>query len=93
MQDLLGQIQEKGEADEKEWAEIEGRLNEIAKMKQSWFGHLWEFISFGQGSLIEKQAMAMHLLATELAEKHGYENKKTWNDILDGRVGRFEKQH
>lgn len=60
-------------------------------MKQSFLGYIWEFISYGQGSFVEKQALAMNILADELAKKYGYQNTRTWSDVFDGQVGRYEK--
>lgn len=92
LDELLRQMVENGDADEKQWNDIEGRLKEIAAMKQSVLGYIWEVISYGQGSLAERQAMAMNLLAWELADTHGYQNKKTWGEILAGGLGKFEKK-
>jgi hypothetical protein len=90
--DLLQQIAQNGDADEQEWAEIEGQLEEIARMKQSIWGYLGEFMSYGQGSLKEQQALAMMSLARDLGDKFGYENKRTWGDVFQGRFGHFEKK-
>ena len=61
-------------------------------MKQSILGYIGEFMSYGQGSLKEQQAMAMMSLALDLGEKFGYENKRTWGDVFQGRFGHFEKE-
>jgi hypothetical protein len=90
--DLLQQIAQNGDADEQDWTVIEGKLKEIASMKQSILGYIGEFMSYGQGSLKEQQAMALMSLALDLGEKFGYENKKTWGDVFQGRFGHFEKK-
>jgi hypothetical protein len=92
LKDLLQQIEQNGDADEKDWQEIDEKLKEIANMKQPVVGYLGEVMSYGQGSLKEKQAMAMMLLAWDLGKKFGYDNKKTWGDIFQGRFGSFEKK-
>jgi hypothetical protein len=92
LNDLLHQIAKNDEADENAWRSIQAKLNEVANMKQSLLGHAWEVISYGQGSLQEKQAIAMMLLASDLAEKYGYGNKKTWDEMLRGGQGHFEKK-
>jgi len=56
LDDLLSQIAKNDDADEAEWEAIRDKLNEIANMKQSWLGAAWEFVSFGQRSVVEKQA-------------------------------------
>lgn len=89
--DLLQQIEKYGDAEERDWQEIDEKLSEIANMKQSTLGHAWEVITYGQGSLKEKQAMAMMSLAWDLGKKFGYQNKRTWADVFDGRFGHFEK--
>ena len=88
---LLEQIAKNDEADEKEWQAIGDKLKEIANMKQSWLGYLGEFMSYGQGSLPEQQAMEMVSLALDLARKHGYKNVRTLGDWFDGRFGHFER--
>jgi hypothetical protein len=92
LDDLLRQIAHNGEADENNWREIEEKLKEIAKLKQSTLGSAWGFVSIGQGSLIAKQAVAMMMLAWELADKYGYKNKKTWGELFTGGQGHFEKK-
>jgi hypothetical protein len=89
---LLQQIAQNGDANGQDWTAIEGKLKEIASMKQSTLGHVWEVITYGQGSLKEKQAMAMMSLAWDLGKKFGYENKRTWGDVFDGRFGHFERK-
>ena len=90
--DLLKQIAQNGDADEPGWQEIEARLKEIGDMKQSWLGLAWEVLTYGQGSIQEKQAMAMMLLASDLADKYGYINKKPWSESLTGGQGHFERK-
>jgi hypothetical protein len=92
LNDLLRQIAESGDADENDWRAIEKDLKDIANMKQSWLGAAWEVISYGQGSLPEKQAIAMMTLASELGRKFGYHEEKTWGDVFSGNVGRFKKK-
>ena len=92
LNELLTQIAQHGDADEAEWAAIESKLNEIANMKQSVLGYVWEFITYGQGSLQEKQAMAMMLLASELGDKFGYANERSWEEMLRGDLGHFKKE-
>jgi hypothetical protein len=82
--DLLQQIAQNGDADEQNWTAIEGKLKEIASMKQSILGYVGEFMSYGQGSLKEQQATAMMSLALDLGKKFGYENKRTWGDVFQG---------
>jgi hypothetical protein len=89
---LLNQIAQNEEASEAEWQAIGERLKQIANMKQSLLGHAWEFITYGQGSLPEKQAIAMMMLAGELAAKYGYRNVRTWSEVLHGQFGHFEKE-
>jgi len=60
-------------------------------MKQSYLGYLFEFLTYGQGSLPEKQGGEMYLLALRLAERFGYANVRTLNDILSGDFGTFKK--
>ena len=92
LNDLLRQIAQNDDADEADWRTINEKLKEIASMKQSILGYIWEVISYGQGSLLEKQAMAMMSLALDLGEKYGYKNTKTWGDIFGGGLGRFERK-
>ena len=40
----------------------------------------------------EKQAVAMMMLASDLGQKYGYTNKKTWGEMLTGGQGHFEKK-
>jgi len=92
LNELLHQIAQNGDADEAGWQAIDEKLKAIASLKQSILGYIWEGISYGQGSLREQQAMAMLVLATELGEKYGYKNTKTWAELLDGGLGHFEKK-
>jgi hypothetical protein len=61
-------------------------------MRQSWLGSAWEFVSYGQGSLSEKQAIAMTFLAHELADEFGYTYQRTWGEVFRGKLGRFAKR-
>jgi hypothetical protein len=92
LKDLLQKIEKNGDASDQDWAAIEEKLKEITNMKQSTLGYLGEVMTYGQGSLKEKQAMAMMSLAFDLGKKFGYQNKRTWGDIFQGRFGRFEKK-
>ncbi|MGD9720828.1 MAG: hypothetical protein AB7O59_14150 [Pirellulales bacterium] len=92
LNDLLDQIAANGDADEQGWRTIKQRLDAIASMKQSILGSLWEFISYGQGSLQEQQGAAMMFFAGELAEKYGYEHQLTWSDAFDAKPGRFKRK-
>ena len=76
LNDLLRQVAENGDADESQWRAIAEKLTAIANMKQSMLGYVWEVISYGQGSLQEKQALAMMALASELGEKFGYHQER-----------------
>jgi hypothetical protein len=91
LNDLLRQIDQNNEATEKDWLEINQELQRIASMKQSYLGYLFEFLTYGQGSLPEKQGGEMYLLALRLAERFGYANVRTLNDILSGDFGTFKK--
>lgn len=92
LNDLLRQLAQGEDADNVDWSSIETQLKEIANMKQSTLGYVWETISYGQGSLQEKQAMALMFLASDLGQKYGYINKQSWGDIFSGSPGRFEKK-
>ncbi len=81
-----------GDAEEKDWQKIEKRLKEIANMKQSAPGYVWEVMTYGQGSLTEKKGLALGSLAYELADRFGYEIRKTWGDVFDGRIGHVERK-
>ncbi len=90
--DLLKLIAKNGDADESGWQEIEAKVRKIGDMQQSWLGLAWEVLTYGQGSLQEKQAIAMMMLASDLADRYGYVNKKSWSDLLTGGQGHFEKE-
>jgi hypothetical protein len=92
LNELLQDLEENEEVDEAGWKDIEIRLREIANMRQSILGYVWEFVSYGQGSLAEKQALAMMVFTGELADKYGYRSTRTWLDMLRGEVTRYEKQ-
>lgn len=76
MQNLLKQIEVNGDADEEGWREIESKLQEIAVMKQSMLGRVWEWLTYGQGSLTERKAMAIMTYSSELATKYGYRSTR-----------------
>jgi len=91
LNDLLRQIAHNGDATEKDWLEINDKLLDIINMKQSVLGFMWELLSYGQGSVVEKQAIAMMQLADTLGNRFGYHNKKSWGDIFSGSLGNYEK--
>jgi hypothetical protein len=92
LKSLLDQITQNRDATESESHDITKKLADIANMKQSSAGFSWEFITYGQGSVPERQAQAMQILAFELADKYGYRNVRTWGDFIHGRYGHYERK-
>jgi hypothetical protein len=90
LQDVLSRIERDNKATASDWKEIGAKVEEIAKMKQFAAGYVFEFLSYGRGSLIDRQALAMAILADELGDKFGYQRTRTWTDVLRGDLGHFE---
>jgi hypothetical protein len=92
LNDLLSQIRNRNEAGAAKWEEIRREVESIRDMKQSYLGYAFEFISYGQGSILEQQGIAFGVLTDQIADEFGYVRRKSWGDIFAGGYGKFEKK-
>ena len=91
LQQLLNMMARDAALTDSEWLAIGGELRRIAGMKQSACGWVWEnLISYGQGSLIEQQGMALGGLCTRLELDHPqYRYTRSWGDFFADRPRRY----
>jgi hypothetical protein len=86
---VMSALSEQLTPDDIDW--IKSELNQIHAMKQSSFGSLIEFISYGQGSLLEQQGGALGVLRGKLEQRFptmGWQ--RSWSQWFFGEPMRYE---